>query len=101
MRHITVAFGSLLFLGAGCTWHSSKAVQRSQIDADALAASANEQQKKSQDDPQDRIVCEHEQIVGSHFPKLVCRTLRNVEQTRNDSQEFLYKQRACTDCRGD
>jgi hypothetical protein len=99
MMRITVALGCLLLIGAGCA-ASSKAVQSSSKTDAVATASATEQQKKNQRDRGNQVICENEVSVGSHIPERICRTVENIEQTRNESQDFLQQPNGCKDCRG-
>ena len=98
MRRITVALGSLVLLGVGCAASSKERQEASKTEAVAMAATAVQQQKKSQRDPGDQIICEDQQLVGSHVPKLVCRTAREIERTTRETQDYLQGPKGCSNC---
>lgn len=39
----------------------------------------------------ERVVCHSEPVTGSRFPRRVCRTERQIEADRTESQEMLRK----------
>jgi len=61
----------------------------------APSATAQSQQEdkaavtEAKKDPDRTLVCESVPVTGSHIPRKVCRTLRQVEQEREAAQKAL------------
>jgi hypothetical protein len=93
--------GFLLLLGAACATTSTETQATSKTEKVAVAAANVQQQKKATRDPGDTVICEDDQVVGSHIPKLVCRTARAIEQNARDTQGYLQGPNGgCTNCSG-
>ena len=45
---------------------------------------------KGQVTPQGTIICEEELPLGSHIPKQVCHYQEDLDQNRQDTQDFLH-----------
>ena len=87
MKRLTLSVMVMMGLGVGCATttppqQAPNATAQSQ-QADKAAA---EGAKK---DPDSTLVCESVPVTGSHIPRKVCRTLRQVEQEREAAQKAL------------
>lgn len=59
---------------------------------DATAQQSTQQQEKAADakkDPDKTLICESVAVTGSHIPRKVCRTARQVEKEREDAQKAV------------
>ena len=49
----------------------------------------------------DRLICTKETRSGSHFPVTTCRTAREIERDRNDSQDVMRRNQSLRNMKGD
>lgn len=90
MKRMT--FGGVVMMGLvmGCATAAppqqapSSAVQSQQA-GETAAADA----KGAKQDPDRTLICESVPVTGSHIPRKICRTLRQVEQEREAAQKAI------------
>lgn len=44
--------------------------------------------------PGSQLICEYEETVGSHIPKRICRSKNDLEQTTQETQDYMRKLQA-------
>jgi hypothetical protein len=98
MRAFRVGLGCWLLLVAGCAASSKETQAKAPAEKRELLAVAEQQPKKTKGDPGEKIICEETQVVGSHIPTLLCRSVRSIEAERQSSQNFLDSPKGCTQC---
>ncbi|KFE69202.1 hypothetical protein [Hyalangium minutum] len=84
------SFGGLMLMGLmlGCATAapppqaSGTTAQGTQKEEKAAAADA-------QKNPDPTLICESVAVTGSHIPRKVCRTARQVEKERDDAQRAV------------
>lgn len=84
------SFGGLMLMGLmlGCVTAppppqgSGATAQSTQMEEKAATADA----KKN---PDQTLICESVAVTGSHIPRKVCRTARQVEKEREDAQKAV------------
>lgn len=85
-----IVFGGVMWMGLmlGCATAappqqaSGATAQSTQQEEKAAAADA----KKN---PDTTLICESVAVTGSHIPRKVCRTARQVEKEREDAQKAI------------
>lgn len=86
----------LLVLAAACATSSKSAKEPAiaGVTADGevvgVAAAGNAVTPK----PGSQLICEYEETVGSHIPKRICRSKNDLEQTTEETQDYMRKLRA-------
>jgi hypothetical protein len=86
-----IVFGGVMWMGLmlGC---ATAAPQQQSSDATAQQTSQQEQKVAAADakkNPDTTLICESVAVTGSHIPRKVCRTVRQVEKEREDAQKAV------------
>lgn len=81
MGRIALAVACLCLMGCASSGDSSseKVLQRA---TDEQVAEAVAVHNENVSDEKDRVICTRETVVGSHFSRRICRTVRQIEEER-------------------
>jgi hypothetical protein len=60
--------------------------------SDTQVAEAVKEHNEAVEDEKDKVICTRESVVGSHFSRRVCRSLRQLEEEREYARRMLEDQ---------
>jgi len=87
VKRMTLSVVLMMGLGVGCATATppqqapNATAQGQQADKTAVA--------DAKKDPDRTLICESVPVTGSHIPRKICRTLRQVEQEREAAQKAI------------
>lgn len=76
-------------LGAGCASNGASEAAGGEGGTEQPAG----EQVADADDPDNKVICRREHVVGSQFPRRVCKTVRQIREEQEQAQRELDRER--------
>lgn len=81
-----------LFLAGCATSGDSPSVRSPQEPTDTQVAEAVKDHNETVADAKEKVICTRESVLGTHFSRRICRTVRQIEEDRETARRTLDDQ---------